>query len=197
MLIGLSGLMGSGKDAAAEILVRDYGFVRKAFADRLKEEIKMALEAEIVPEGIHEAGQDAFLTCLALGILDPFSKPTSPEMRTLLQQWGTEFRRRQDADYWVNKVFKSWIADGRPDTVITDVRFTNEIKRLVDEGGIPILVDGRRQCVTTELHESERLAARRSLFHYFINNTVEDPSLRFLSREVHNVLLNVISEQVA
>ena len=42
--------------------------------------------------------------CLALGQLDPWSKPTTQEMRNLLQLWGTEFRREQNPDYWVEKV---------------------------------------------------------------------------------------------
>jgi hypothetical protein len=36
MIIGISGLAGSGKDTAADFLVQDHGFVRVALADKLK-----------------------------------------------------------------------------------------------------------------------------------------------------------------
>ena len=36
VIVGLSGFAGSGKDAVGDVLVHDYGFTRRAFADKLK-----------------------------------------------------------------------------------------------------------------------------------------------------------------
>lgn len=44
MIILLSGWAGSGKDAAAELLVEEMGFERLAFADALKEEVSKAMQ---------------------------------------------------------------------------------------------------------------------------------------------------------
>ena len=37
MIIGISGYARSGKDSVANILVQDFGFERRAFADKLRE----------------------------------------------------------------------------------------------------------------------------------------------------------------
>ena len=59
----------------------------------------------------------------------PMDDPHCPygKQRTLLQWWGTEFRRNVNPDYWVNKVAER-IADEKPEVaLITDVRFPNEV----------------------------------------------------------------------
>jgi hypothetical protein len=59
----------------------------------------------------------------------PMDDPLCPygKQRTLLQWWGTEYRRNVNPDYWVNKVAKR-IADEKPEiALITDVRFFNEV----------------------------------------------------------------------
>ncbi len=44
VLIGLAGLIGSGKDTVADILVRDHGFVKISFADKMKRIAKDAYD---------------------------------------------------------------------------------------------------------------------------------------------------------
>ncbi len=54
--------------------------------------------------------------------------PMSPlgKQRTLQQWWGTEYRRKVDPHYWLNKV-KTRIAEEKPEiALVTDVRFNNE-----------------------------------------------------------------------
>jgi hypothetical protein len=58
----------------------------------------------------------------------PMDDPDCPygKQRTLLQWWGTEYRRSINPDYWVKRVAKR-IAEERPEiALITDVRFPNE-----------------------------------------------------------------------
>jgi hypothetical protein len=52
----------------------------------------------------------------------------------LLQWWGTNFRREQDADYWTKKLFVS-IPNNIQIALITDVRFPNEAQGIKDRGG--------------------------------------------------------------
>jgi hypothetical protein len=59
----------------------------------------------------------------------PMDDPDCPygKQRTLLQWWGTEYRRSINPDYWVKQVAKR-IAEERPEiALITDVRFPNEV----------------------------------------------------------------------
>ena len=51
-LIGLSGMKRSGKDSTAEILQRNYGFSRLAFADKLREAL-LALNPSVVDTSTH------------------------------------------------------------------------------------------------------------------------------------------------
>lgn len=65
----------------------------------------------------------------------------------LLQWWGTEYRRAQDTDYWVKKMFAS-IPSGLDIAMITDVRFPNEFYAIKKRNGYTIRVtrgnyDGR------------------------------------------------------
>ena len=59
----------------------------------------------------------------------PMDDPNCPygKQRTLLQWYGTEYRRSVNPQYWVNKVAER-IAEEKPEVaLITDVRFVNEV----------------------------------------------------------------------
>jgi len=119
MIIGLCGKMGSGKDAVAALLTMR-GFQRLAFADALRREV----EKEIA--GGHFDDQlDAGDLCAERGklIAEVWAKPTTPRMRTILQNFGM-IRREQVPGYWVKKVRRN--AARFPYAVISDVRFADE-----------------------------------------------------------------------
>lgn len=142
-LIGLSGMAGAGKDFSFDTLVNHFPnklIKRIALADGVRQEI----------EDIVGAGAGDELPAV-------WSKPYPPEIRWLLQQWGTELRRSQDPDYWVKYAFKTiedWgdtvrSVNGQyktellkhPDVwVFTDVRFDNEAQGVRDRGGIIVEV---------------------------------------------------------
>lgn len=70
------------------------------------------------------------------------SDPLCPygKQRTLLQWWGTEYRRSINEHYWTNKLAKR-IAEDKPEiALVTDVRFPNEV-RFVQKYGEVIKVD--------------------------------------------------------
>ena len=121
MIIGLTGLAGSGKDTVAALLAMK-GFHRYAFADGVREEVGEAIEW-IAKHGqggradnspligwyyeILAAYGPIIVTAIQQGKLTPemvWEKPTRPLMRELLQKHGTEFRRAQDSEYWVKKL---------------------------------------------------------------------------------------------
>lgn len=153
MIIGLaSGSMGVGKDTVADILCAQYDYVKLAFGDLLKREVQNALHTGVAPEGLSEVGQYAFNNCIHSGDIYPFQKPTSTMMRVLLQQWGTEFRRAQDPNYWV-KLLDSRMTHINAVTgvfhfVISDVRFINELEWVKRQDGILWYIDGT--CRLTE-----------------------------------------------
>ena len=67
--------------------------------------------------------------------LAPFGKHPK-----LLQWWGTEYRRFQDPDYWVNKLCVS-IPSTLDVALITDVRFVNEAECIKNRGGYNVKIE--------------------------------------------------------
>src|SRR5690606_29398259 len=105
--IGLTGYAGSGKDTTADYLVEHYGFVRVAFADKLKEfalASTPAVRESVQETGGHEAKQ-------------------RPWIREALPDSGTAARETCGDDFWSRAVE---IPEGAPPVVFTDVRYPIE-----------------------------------------------------------------------
>jgi hypothetical protein len=156
--VGLVGAAGSGKDEVAKILVRSHKFVRVAFADELKMEVWRCLASREVPQEASLELRTAASDCFATGIRNPFEKPTPPELRKLLQEWGM-WRREQDPSYWIQRLEKFAFQRPNPETprlVISDMRFENELEWLgVNRGEVWQV---RREGIERMGHASEDLA---------------------------------------
>lgn len=126
MLIGICGVAGSGKDAAADVLVSRYGYIRNKFADPLYEMVS-AMTGYTVSQL-----QDRTLKEKPIRWLD------GKTPRELLQTLGTEWGRGMVcSDVWIRSLQKRVeraLEDGRP-SVITDVRFDNEARWIHTMGG--------------------------------------------------------------
>lgn len=128
-LIGLTGYAGAGKDYTYEALklyLKDRPVIRVALADEVRFEVQ-----DYLNNGDHLSAV--------------WNKPYPREIRSLLQWWGTELRRSQDEDYWVNKAAETIDGVWRefPNgalVVVTDVRFDNEAEMVRDLGGIVLEV---------------------------------------------------------
>lgn len=147
-LVALTGLAGSGKDTVADILVAHHGFIKLAFADALRKEVSEAFaiapdyltqretkEHPISALAIDHCLDPAFVKCMsqvfAIAGLSPVLLSAPRSARQILQWWGTEYRRAQDADYWTtqadNSIFVHQHA-GHTRFVISDCRFENEAR---------------------------------------------------------------------
>lgn len=58
----------------------------------------------------------------------------------LLQYWGTEYRRNQDKNYWINRLFDQIKKDNIGIALVTDVRFKNEAFEIENRGGYTVNV---------------------------------------------------------
>lgn len=135
-VIGITGFKKAGKDASAQELRKMFlpaRTVQVNFADALKEEVAKACGVTV--EYIN-ANKDIF--------------------RTILQWWGTEFRRKLSGDeYWIIK----WMERANkltptPDYLIcTDVRFINEAAVIRQLSGTIIRIE--RPGITSDGHASE------------------------------------------
>jgi hypothetical protein len=132
-LIGLVGLIGSGKDTVASYLVSQLGFKQQSFAAPLKEassaifgwSISM-LEGKTENSRIVRETEDTWWA-------DKLNMPGF-NPRKALQVLGTEvFRDSFHPDIWVLAAQKR--ISKTEDIVFSDVRFANEARMIVEEGG--------------------------------------------------------------
>jgi hypothetical protein len=141
ILIGFCGLLGSGKDTAAGVLMEEpYGFQRLSFASSLKDVVaalfgwdRGRLEG-VTPEDRAWREEPDVWWSQRLG------KPITP--RSMLQQIGTNcLRQFLHDDIWIATVERT-IAMAPPGSrfVISDVRFPNEVKAIEALGGIVVRV---------------------------------------------------------
>jgi len=139
MIIGICGLIGSGKDTIADYLQNIHQFRRESFAHALKDAVSQIFgwDRELLEGRTKEsrAWREQVDPWWASRLKMPNLTP-----RYVLQVWGTEVARKSfHDDIWIasleNKLRKT-----TDDVVISDCRFPNEIKSIKNAGGIVIRV---------------------------------------------------------
>ena len=134
MIIGICGLIGSGKDTIADYLVTEHNFVKISFADKLKDAVsemfdwnRELLDGKTDESRAWREQTDAF-----------WSKELGKEItpRYVLQVFGTECMRGGFYDgIWVSLAKKKILDNPNINWVISDVRFENEAKMIKEIGG--------------------------------------------------------------
>lgn len=121
-ILALTGYAQSGKDTVAEILVANHGFTRISFADPIREAV-YALNPIVTP------GSDVRVRNLVDLLGWDNVKVQYPEIRRLLQVFGTEVAREQWSDtFWIDLAFSKM--EPHKAYVITDCRFPNEAEAI-------------------------------------------------------------------
>jgi hypothetical protein len=134
MIIGISGLIGSGKDTAADYLVNFHGFRRDSFASTLKD----AVAAIFGWDRTLLEGRTASARAWREQI-DPWwaARLNIPDLtpRLILQLWGTEVCREGfHNDIWIASL-ENKLRQTNDNIVISDCRFANEIAAIRNAGG--------------------------------------------------------------
>jgi dephospho-CoA kinase len=133
MIVGFVGLIGSGKDTAASILVEKRGFKKIAFADPLKDLVSTIFKwdrdllAGVTQESrVWREQKDEYWS-------EKFGSDVTP--RYMLQYIGTEVMRKTLNDkIWILSAIATIEKNPERDYVFTDIRFINEIEALRDIG---------------------------------------------------------------
>ena len=137
MIIGLVGYIGSGKGTVGDILVRNHGYTKFAFADALKDAVATIFTW---PRGLLEGDSNAsraFRERVDVWWSHKLGYEVTP--RLILQKFGTEACRNGIADnIWIAALEKR--IHGYEDVVISDCRFPNEIDFIRSAGGIIVRV---------------------------------------------------------
>ena len=199
MIIGISGYARSGKDSVAEILVREHGFRRVAFADKLREFLLAVNPIVEVEKDSDELWSDEGFIREVLNVrvvrvsdvIDWYGwdrykeSPYNDEIRGLLQRLGTEAGRNLlGENVWVDALFAGVGAGEK--IVIPDTRFPNEYEAITTRGGFVWRTE-RPGVAPANSHASETSLDNHE-FHARISN---DGTLNDLERKVKETFLSL------
>lgn len=204
MVIGICGLIGSGKGTVADMLVREFGYTKLSFADSLKDAVAAVfgwprdmLEGDTAQS---RAWRDTPDEWWARRLDMPGLTP-----RKVLQLWGTEVcRQNWHNDIWILSIERK-IRDIRllaaenytyANIVIPDTRFPNEIETIQKLGGKIWMVKRGTEpkwfidyrdsgIIPSDQHASEYMWAK-SQFDAVIENDSDIDALALRVRELVN-----------
>jgi hypothetical protein len=129
MILGLCGFAGSGKDEFAKLLVQHENFQRMAFADIMRECLYALNPIVHATEDGHFFKVQTIVDSVGWDV----AKRDFPDIRTLLQKFGTECGRNiLGENIWVDALFNKYKSGN---LVISDVRFPNEAQKIWDLNG--------------------------------------------------------------
>ena len=159
-LIAFTGKKQTGKSTACKYLEEKYGFTRVNFKDALIAELKQNF-----PDLLMSIMKQSFLNgdidtdpCFdyILALTELFqNKP--PPIRTLMQNYGTNVRRRDKDSYWVDEwkdEIEYMVVSGSEGVTVDDCRFLNEAEAVKQGDGIIIRLV-RTDMTHTDTHQSE------------------------------------------
>jgi hypothetical protein len=159
-----------GKDEAVKAIIAaragQYDVRKYAFADALRDETAIAATQaggmlELFKQGGVTEGE-TFTPFPAWVQYDPNGQVTEQyplgKQRTLLQWWGTEYRRTRDTNYWVKKLDATLKAERPRIALITDMRFPNEVSWVKQDpaSGFAVRVDRLGYKTDVAQHVSEK-----------------------------------------
>jgi len=138
MIIGICGLIGSGKDTIADYLVNIHEFRRDSFAATLKDAVSAVFgwDRDLL-EGRSRQSRE-WREQADLWWSERLGQIITP--RAVLQQWGTEVCRQGfHDDIWIASL-ENKLRNTTDHVVISDCRFPNEIQAIRRAGGQVIRV---------------------------------------------------------
>lgn len=174
-IIGLSGKKCVGKDTVADIIINSTANSCKiGFADALYREVAtMMLQADNFK--INEESIEDKIT---------YIKNNKSHFRTLLQWWGTDYRRKFFGDnYWIEKcIDKIKLLPSESLVVVPDVRFINEFEAIKKLGGTVWRIYRPHSPNETDNHSSETELS--SYINYFDETIINNGTLQDLEQRV-------------
>ena len=127
--IALSGPARSGKDTAAKYLIENYGYTKVSFAAPIREAL-YRLNPKITLDGVCNVSLQVGVNIYGWDAM----KTHAPEIRGLLQRFGTEVGREMFGDdIWVNIAIAEALKHDK--AVFTDCRYPNEAEAVRSIGG--------------------------------------------------------------
>lgn len=206
MIIGLAGKKQSGKNTVAKIIQKNHSdFILVSFGGKMKDAL-IKLDPYIYLE-------ETFLSNMSkkhnINYMQLFARANSRVMegvfvklsealkyisledlklatnvRELLQRFGTEVGRDMfGQDFWIKQLFYEIGYENHFNVVITDVRFDNEAKAILDNGGIVINI------VAKNSDDEDTHISEKGVSDYLFNDTIHnDGTLDDLEIQVNYIM---------
>lgn len=191
MIIGICGLIGSGKGTVADILISEQGFKKVSFADSLKDAVATVFSwPRHLLEGDTKESRE-WREQVDKWWADRLGIPTLTP-RWVLQYWGTDVCREGfHQDIWIASLERKILSESG-NYVIPDTRFPNEIEMIqrlrgevwqVQRGNNPGWFTNYQntKVAPTDIHPSEYMWILSTFDKVLVNNSTID-ELRTLVR---------------
>lgn len=179
LVIGIGGRLTAGKDAFADHLVKEHGFVKLGMSDTLAEAL-YRLNPLIMSEALVATGPNSCEVAdevryqQLVNEIGYVEAKKNPEVRRLLQVLGTEVGRQLlGENIWVEAA-KNKILEAGPRVAITGIRYANELRMIEalnqrdDYAGTTVWID--RPGIEAGGHSSEGSLSSQD-FEYILDNT--------------------------
>ena len=178
--IVIAGKMGYGKDYVGNLIKDNFSNVEKiSFADALKEEVEyiinlirnnsslehIAYEMNVSKDEI----KPLYIAMIAFKDINELTvKKKNSTLRFMLQYWGTDVRRKNNENYWVQKTVDKILEINKLGNValITDGRFPNELKGVSELNGITIQLDISREKQIENLLNRDGILPNKEAFNH-------------------------------
>jgi hypothetical protein len=170
VIIGLGHVARVGKDTAAAALSRDLGYVKVAFADKLRD-LAYHVDPIVTPGSLETTNigvGKGRLAWVVQGMGWDEAKVVYPEVREILQRLGVGARKVFGDDFWVRAALEG-LDLNKANFVVSDVRFHNEADAIHALGGKLVRID--RPGYRAEGHISETALAHFEDWDAVITNT--------------------------
>lgn len=141
-LIGVTGKKRNGKDEVARFLIQHHGYQRMALADELKQMVLDLDPLVVIPDDFDVIAVDTVSPIRLSVLVERFGMEAAknvPEVRRLLQVFGTEVMRHRDPEFWTNRLAAKIDATAAP-VVVPDIRYDNEAEMIHERGGIIVKI---------------------------------------------------------
>ena len=176
----IAGKMGYGKDYVGNLIKDNFSNVEKiSFADALKEEVEyiinlirnnsslehIAYEMNVSKDEI----KPLHIAMIAFKDINELTvKKKNSTIRFMLQYWGTDVRRKNNENYWVQKTVDKILEINKLGNValITDGRFPNELKGVSELNGITIQLDISKEKQIENLLNRDGILPNKEAFNH-------------------------------